>query len=383
MSLPDPTGLQLNLQSAVGTALRIVDGNIPTFADQYPHDATEHGIYPFRQTRHDYPEGSHVGWTTGFWAGMLWLAYDLTNSSQYRAAGEQNVHRFADRLQRKIDVDHHDIGFLYSLSCVAAWLRTQDQFARQTALRAADQLMTRFVPKPGIFQAWSTLDDPKQRGRTIVDSLMNMPLLYWASRESGSPTYTEAAVRHTEQLMKHIVRPDGSTYHTFYFDADSGAPRFGDTHQGHRDESTWSRGQAWAIYGFALGHRWTGDPRFRAVAERCTEVFLQHTPADGVVYWDFDFDDSTDPPEPKDSSASAIAACGLLELDRASDARRIVEALIATCATRDRDSSNALLQHGTQNRNSGAGVDEGNLFGDYFYLEALTRLTLPNWTSYW
>jgi unsaturated chondroitin disaccharide hydrolase len=382
------------LAAALDAALKTVDRNLQTFADAYPADATENGIYPFRRARHGYPPGSHTGWTTGFWAGQLWLAYDLTHQDKYRNNGEVQVKRFADRLREKIDLDHHDIGFLYTLSCVAAWCRTENHLARDTALEAADQLMSRFLPGAGVLQAWGSLDDPEQRGRTIVDSMMNLPLLYWTSEQTGDARYAEAATRHAEQVMTHMVRPDGSTYHTFYFDVDSGAPRFGRTHQGHRDESTWSRGQAWAIYGFALAYKYTQDERFLQTAQRCADVFLANTPSDGVVYWDFDFAGGSAEPrdiaegsaEPRDSSASAIAACGFLQLgsDRyQAAAERAVQALWDRCATRGAETSNALILHGTQNRNTGAGVDEGNLFGDYFYLEALTRLTQPEWIPYW
>lgn len=369
------------IQTATAAALTTVDRNLQAFVDTYPADATENGRYPVRRARHGYPEGSHTGWTTGFWAGQLWLAYDLTQDAKYREAGDIQIERFADRLRESIDLDHHDVGFLYTLSCVAAWRRTESQLARETALQAADQLMTRFLPGAGVLQAWGALDDPEQRGRTIVDSLMNLPLLYWTSEQTGDPRYATAATRHAEQVMTHMVRPDGSTYHTFYFDVDSGAPRYGRTHQGHRDESTWSRGQAWAMYGFALAYRYTGDERFLQTAERCADLFLANTPLDNVVYWDFDFAEGS--AEPRDSSASAIAACGMLETGKTQKASQLVDSLWRVCATRGLSDSNALLLHGTQNNNSGVGVDEGNLWGDYFYLEALTRLSQPDWIPYW
>src|SRR3979411_1806470 len=149
----------------------------------------------------------------------------------------------------------------------------------QTVSVAPDQLMTRFLDAPGVLQAWGTLADPEQRGRTIVDSLMNLPLLFWASEQTGSQRFAAAGARHAEQLMHHFVRPDGSTYHTFYFDPQTGSPRFGRPHQGYADESTWSRGQAWAVYGFALSYRYTRDDRLLKVAERVADVFLAHTPA--------------------------------------------------------------------------------------------------------
>jgi unsaturated chondroitin disaccharide hydrolase len=372
------------IETAIAAALTTVDRNLVTFADTYPDDATKNGVYPARRPRHGYPDGSHTGWTTGFWAGILWLAYDLTSSEKYRAAGEVQIERFADRLRRKIDVDHHDIGLLYTLSCIAGWRVTGSELGRAAALEAADQLMTRWLPGAGVLQAWGRVGDPDQQGRTIVDSMMNLPLLYWATQQTGDAEYAGAATRHAEQVMTHMVRPDGSTDQTFYFDVESGAPRFGRTHQGRRDESTWSRGQAWAIYGFALAYACTRDRRFLDTARRCADVFQAHTPADGVAYWDFDFSDGS--AEPRDSSASAIAACGMLELGSGAyreAAEQTVRALWVTCATRGSDASNALLLHATQNRNTGAGVDEGNLWGDYFYLEALTRLAHPEWKPYW
>jgi unsaturated chondroitin disaccharide hydrolase len=372
------------IQTAIAAALKTIDGNLDAFAQHYPADATENGIYSVRRARHGYPEASHTGWTTGFWPGQLWLSYELTHDLKYRKAGELQVERFADRLRRKVDLDHHDVGFLYTLSCVAPWRCTKDHLARETALQAADQLMTRFLPGAGVLQAWGTLDDPEQRGRTIVDSLMNLPLLYWTSEQTGDSTYASAATRHAEQVMSHLVRADGSTYHTFYFDVDSGAPRYGRTHQGHRDESTWSRGQAWAIYGFTLAYKYSRDDRFLQTAHRCADVFLANTPSDGVVYWDFDFTEGSS--EPRDSSASAIAACAFLQLGANhyhQAGRHAVQALWDSCATRGGETSNALILRGTQNKNSGAGVEEGNLFGDYFYLEALTRLSRPDWAPYW
>jgi unsaturated chondroitin disaccharide hydrolase len=195
----------ISLDEAVACAVRTIDRNLVTFAETYPDDATEAGIYPVRRARKNYPAGSHTGWTTGFWAGMLWLAYELTGAERYRAAGEIQLARFADRLQRHIDVDHHDLGFLYSLSCVAAARLTGSALAHQTALAAADRLMTRYLPGPGVLQAWGALDDPEQRGRTIVDSLMNVPLLYWATAQTGERRYADAGKRHAEQLMQHLT----------------------------------------------------------------------------------------------------------------------------------------------------------------------------------
>ena len=260
------------------------------------------------------------------------------------------------------------------------------------ALAAADHLMSRFLEPAGIIQAWGDLQDPRERGRTIIDSLMNTPLLFWASQVSGDPRYAAAARRHTAQLRDHILRPDGTTFHTFYWDPVTGEPLRGETEQGHADDSCWARGQAWGIYGFSLNHRYTGDESFLAAAQRCADRYLAHLPADLVPYWDLAFSDGSG--QERDSSAAAIAACGLLELaaltpagprrDQYRDAaHRMLASLIDGYSTIRHPESNALLLHGVYDKPKGKGVDEGTLWGDYFYLEALTRITRPQWTSPW
>jgi unsaturated chondroitin disaccharide hydrolase len=377
---------------AIAAALKKIAANLTTFADVYPHDHTSENVYLPRQAANGYAEGCNVGWTTGFWPGMLWLAYELTDAAEYRRAGLQQAQRFTERLRDKIDIDHHDLGFLYTLACIAPWRLTGDAAAGQTAIAAADQLLTRYFERAGIVQAWGRLDDPQERGRVIADSLMNLPLLYWAGEVTGAAHYAEAARRHAGQIRDHLVRPDGSTFHTFYFDPESGAPLYGKTAQGAADHSCWSRGQAWTIYGFVLSYGYTGDDSFLRAACRVADYFLDHLPEDGVPYWDLVFSEGG--AEERDSSAAAIAVCGLQELVRRhpdgaegrrylSSARRILGSLIRDYSTMRRPDSNALLLHGVYSKPHGAGVDEGNLWGDYFYLEALTRLAKPDWKPYW
>jgi unsaturated chondroitin disaccharide hydrolase len=252
--------------------------------------------------------------------------------------------------------------------------------------------MTRFLEPAGIVQAWGNLSDPRQRGRTIIDSLMNMPLLYWASSESGDERFANAAKRHTAQLRDNIFRADDSTYHTFHWDVQTGVPLNGTTAQGFADDSCWARGQAWGILGFALNHRFTGDPSFLHAAIRCADYFLAHLPQDTTPFWDMVF--GTGSSEERDSSAGAIAVCGLLEcahwLPNGERRQRYLQsaddlllALVEGCTPTSDSPSDALLLHGVYSKPEGKGVDEGNLWGDYFYLEALMRRTNPRWQLYW
>jgi unsaturated chondroitin disaccharide hydrolase len=352
--------------AAVTAALSTIDANLIEFGDGYPGDTTAQNRYPMR--------AGNVGWTTSFWPGMLWLAHDLTGDEKYLKAASGHVSGFAERIAAKADTDTHDLGFLYTLSCVTAYRRTGNLEARQAALAAADHLMSRVLEPAGIIQAWGDLRDPAQRGRTIIDSLMNTPLLFWAAGETGEQRYARAARRHAAQLRDHILRPDGSTYHTFYWDLDSGAPLRGETEQGHADDSCWARGQAWGIYGFFLNYQHTGDETFLAAARRCADYLLAHLPADGVPFWDLSLAGVE-----RDSSAAAIAVCGLAELGDHAAAGRIIGSLISDYPGR----GNALLRHGVYDKPKGIGVDEGTLWGDYFYLEALTRVTRPGWTHPW
>lgn len=374
--------------AALAAALRTVEANIGAFGGRYPADTTAADRYPVRPAIGGLPEGSNVGWTTSFWPGMLWLAYDLSGEEKFRRAAVSHVDSFADRVAQGIDLDTHDLGFLYTLSCVLAWRRTGDKRARTAALSAADHLMSRFLEPAGIIQAWGDLQDPRQRGRTIIDSLMNTPLLFWASEVTGDPRYADAAHRHTTQLRDHILRPDNTTFHTFFWDAVTGEPLRGETEQGHAHDSCWARGQAWGIYGFALNHRYTGDPTFLEAARRCAKYFLAHLPADNVPYWDLAFTDGSG--EERDSSAAAIAVCGLRELSAFCPesgydgaARRILGSLMDGYSTAHHPESNALILHGVYDKPKSAGVDEGTLWGDYFYLEALARVTRPEWASPW
>ncbi|MBK8137396.1 MAG: glycoside hydrolase family 88 protein [Chloroflexi bacterium] len=384
--------IAVNLKFSVERALQTINANMETFADRFPENTTTGNWYPLRQPQSGFVEGDNYGWTTSFWSGMLWLAYEFTGEARYLQLGERHIQNFAHRVENAIDLDTHDIGFLYTLACVAPWRLTGDLAARQAALQAAEALMARYLAKIGIFQAWGGLDDPKMRGNTIIDSLMNMPLLYWATEQTGDPRFAAAAHYHSSQLRDQVVRPDNSTYHTFYWNPETGAPIGGSTAQGHAGNSCWARGQAWAIYGFALSYRYTHDESLLVAAQRCADYFLDHLPEDHVVYWDLVFGD--DSGQPRDSSAAAIAVCGLQELAHwiPEDAQRqryqsaaetILTSLVTNYAASLQSGSNALLLHSVYDMPKNIGVDEGCLWGDFFYMEALMRSIKPEWQLYW
>lgn len=370
-------------QQAAEVVLRQIDKNLELYKDTYPAPASENGVYPAID---------NVEWTSGFWTGMLWLAYELTGDAKYRRAAEYQLASYTKRIEEQIETDTHDLGFLYSLSAVAEYKVTGNPEARDTALKAARLLAERYFPKAGIIQAWGNLNDPEQSGRMIIDCLLNLPLLYWATETSGDPRYAEYARSHAKQASRYLVRPDYTTYHTYYMDVNTGAPKYGNTHQGYADDSCWARGQAWGIYGFMLSYKYNGDASLVDLSKKLAHYFLEHTPEDGVVYWDLIFTDGAE--QERDSSASAVAACGLLELadslpeadpDKAffrSSALAILQALADKYTTEDQPESNGVLKHAVYNKPRQMGIDECVIWGDYYYFEALVRV-LTNQRLYW
>lgn len=374
------------IRKAMEGAVSVVRSNLPVFTDKFESSNSFDGFYE---------PTDNVEWTTGFWTGVIWLAYEFTGDEAFKKAASTQVESFLERIEKKIDVNHHDMGFLFSLSCVAAYKLTGNEHAKKAAILAADHLAERFREKGQFLQAWGDPGEPKEY-RLIIDCLLNLPILYWASEVTGDPSYADKAKRHIQTAMKCLVRPDNSTYHTHLFDVNTGEPTYGVTHQGNRNGSAWARGQAWGVYGVALSYRYLKNPDYIDLFCRVTDYFVEHLPDDLVPYWDFDFD--TGSTEPRDSSASAIAVCGILEMckylpkekaDKYLEAAdKMLKALIDRCANTDTSVSNGLLLHGTYARDSkentckNRGVDECNTWGDYFYMEALTR-RMKDWNPYW
>ncbi|MEL3906622.1 MAG: glycoside hydrolase family 88 protein [Treponema sp.] len=371
------------IENAIAAVLKKIDGMMERFGEQFPFCASTNGRYEIID---------NIEWTTGFWTGMLHLAYEYTGNEKYRNLADAHVLSFKERIARKgPDVQHHDLGFLYTLSCTAAYKLTGNTDARAAALDAADFLSTRYLEKAGIIQAWGNLNDPEQRGRMIIDCNLNLPLLYWASEETGNPRYREMAYTHVKHAQEHIVREDASTFHTFYMDAETGLPKYGKTHQGKSDDSCWARGQAWGVYGFMLSYRYTHDASFLDLVQKLAHYFLNRLPSDLIPYWDLSITEPSE--EPRDSSSAAIVVCGLLELlkylpltdphrplyERAVYAmvKNMTEYYVSTKAEED-----GVLAHSTYALPQKLGIDEFCIWGDYYYFEALIRL-YKAWQLYW
>lgn len=366
-----------NLDSAIKFCLEKVDKCAETMHGLYPADASTDEIYP-AVTNDD------GGWTQGFWTGMLWLAYEFTGDNKYKALALKHINDYSVRIKEKLGVNHHDMGFLYCPSCVAAYKLCGNEKAKEAALLAADNLCSRFNERSGFIQAWGSVG-AEDNFRLIIDCLLNIPLLFWATDITGNKNYRKIAETHLNTAVKYVIRPDGSTYHTYFFDTKTGKPLRGATHQGYSDNSIWARGQAWGIYGLALGYMQTRNPALLEKYKLVTRTFTEHLPADYIPAWDMIF---TDTETLKDTSAATIAVCGILEMNRLAKtddsftetAYKMMEAL-ETCYTSDK--SNGILKHALYSMPHKIGIDECNIWGDYYYMEALMRIKNPAWKSYW
>ena len=372
------------LEYALSEALKKIDMAIPTFTTKFPSHASVNNVYEAVENNN--------GWNCGFWTGILWHAYELTGNDNYKNVALGQIPSYYDRIDKKIGVNHHDMGFVFTPSCVAAYKLTGNDQAKNAAIKAADHLITRYHKKGEFIQAWGSVGD-EDSYRLIVDCLMNIPLLYWATEVTGNQTYREIAYRHFQTTISVCYRNDGSTYHTYYFDPETGAPLKGVTAQGASDDSTWSRGQAWGMYGPLLTYIYEEDDAALETFKATANYYLNYLPSDYVAYWDLSFTDGAK--EPRDSSSAAIALCALLEgikhLEEDDPLRsiyinaskRIMNSLIDNYLTKDVPEANGLLLHATYSKPGNNGVDEMNIWGDYFYMEALHRMLDPEWSLYW
>ena len=324
-------------------------------------------------------------WVIGFLAGQYWLALSLTGDPVFLNAAR--ARRAAMRgILRCRDAQDHDLGFQYSLTCVAEWLMTGEPEARDMALEAAVLLLGRFRQEGGYIQAWNARSAHGEskpefaNGRMIADTMQNLALLYWANEETGRADFREAADGHAATTMRHLVRESGESFHTFLFDPASGKPIRGETHQGYADDSCWSRGQAWLIHGFAQSALTTGKQAYRDTAIRLARKAEALLGDDDVPVWDYSVPDPKT--DSRDSSAGAIMAAGVHILARLCEGEeaahwrafgnRLIDGLLRDCdLTRD-PAAPGLLAHGASHVRAGF-RDNMLPYGDYYFVEALMR----------
>ena len=323
-------------------------------------------------------------WCSGFWPGVLWMAYKASGDGEIRQAAEGYT-KALDFVATRQAYDH-DLGFI----TINSWLKGIEalgdkapQHYRRTALAAADSLATLYNPKVGTILSWPRHVKDYGGHNTIMDNMINLELLFWASRNGGSPLLHDIAVSHAVTTMKHHFRPDGSCYHVAVYDTLTGDFLRGQTHQGYADYSMWARGQSWAIYGYTMVYKYTRDPLFLAFAQKVTDIYLkrlQETSDDLIPRWDMD---DLRPDAPKDASAACVVASALLDLGdfiggvHGKYYREMAIKMLAQLST-DRylsqDKNSSFLLHSTGHHPAGSEIDASIIYADYYYIEAIGKL---------
>jgi unsaturated chondroitin disaccharide hydrolase len=311
-------------------------------------------------------------WTSGFFPGSLWLAYQRTGRPAFKTEARAWTHALAGQAT---DTSTHDIGFQIMSSFGNGYALTHDKTYRRIIMRAAKSLATRYNPTVGAIRSWGARSNT-HHFNVIIDNMMNLRLLFWASAHGGRRAWKHIATRHALTTAAHFVRTDGSVIHLVDFDPATGAVLGTANPQGYSADSTWSRGQAWAAYGFTTAYAQTGNKQLLTAARRTADFFIAGLPADCVPYWDFDAPDI--PNAPTDTSAAAIAAAGMLQLSRldpnadrrkryAVGASRILSSLADSYVA---DQGQATLTGSV----STVGVDPpdiGTAYGDYYLFQAI------------
>ena len=343
--------------------------------DKLPYTANAEGV-------HDDHKKIVQLWTNGFWGGLMWLMYDATKNEDYKLTARRSE-ELLDPAFSDIDQLHHDVGFMWHLSAGADYRLTGDKAARNRALLAAMTLASRFKLSGGYIRAWNSPDGVGNNtdGWTIIDTMMNLPLLYHASREIGDDRFKQMAISHAEKAMQDHVRPDGSINHIVRHDLETGEMTGSFAGQGYAVGSCWSRGESWALYGYALSYIYTGDVRFLDTAKKVAHYSISNLAMSGWI----PLVDFRAPEEPVyyDATAGAIMACGLIEIAKAvpeqerklymQAALNILKALDERACdyAKDRD---ALLLMCSEAYVSKCPPDHNIIYGDFFFVEAILKL---------
>lgn len=340
-------------------------------------------------------KASVTEWCSGFWPGILWMTYESGKGSAksdkfaFAAKGYTEALSF---LAEKPAYDH-DLGFLVINSFLKGYEATGNEEYKKIALAAADTLATLYNNKVGTILSWPRHVKDYGGHNTIMDNMINLELLLWADsvrhseRENGKTSNRklyEIAVSHADTTMRYHFRPDGSCYHVAVYDTLTGNFLRGQTHQGLADTSMWSRGQAWAIYGYTTVYRYTKETRFLEFAQKVTDIYLRRlrqTSNDWIPLWDMD--DPRREVAPKDASAACVVASALLELckyaggEKGREYREAAECMLSDLSSekyQSREKNVAFLMHSTGHHPAGSEIDASIIYADYYYIEALLRL---------
>jgi unsaturated chondroitin disaccharide hydrolase len=315
-------------------------------------------------------------WCSGFFGGSLWYLYENTKDPQWKKAAE-NWTTAVEKEQ--FNTGTHDLGFMIYCPFGNGYRLSQNEGYKKVMLNGAKSLSTRFDAKVGLIKSWNKFqkiyDYP-----VIIDNMMNLELLFWAAKESGNKDFYNLSVIHADNTIKNHYRPDNSSYHVVCY-GKNGEVLTKKTHQGAADESAWSRGQAWGLYGFVVMYRETKDPKYLVQANKIAQFILNNPnlPADKIPFWDY-----SKPNEERDASAGAITASALFELSQyvkseerknyINQATKMLETLSSPAfKAKIGENNHFILMHSTGHKPGNSEIDTPLIYADYYYLEALTR----------
>ncbi|KKI89317.1 glycosyl hydrolase [Bacillus sp. SA1-12] len=321
-------------------------------------------------------------WTAGFWPGLLWLVY--------RDSKDESLKELAEHCEKKLDnviTDYyrldHDMGFMWTLTSVARYKLLGEEDSKRRALLVANLLMGRFNVSGNYIRAWNPWhEDEDNSGWAIIDCLMNLPLLFWATEVTGDPRFSHVAKKHGETVLENFIRKDGSVHHIIRFDPVSGERVEAIGGQGFAPESAWSRGASWAVYGLSLLYKHTKEEKYLQAAKSVSHFFIANLPEDHVPHWDFRVPEGVT--KYRDSSAGAIAACGFLLLSKQVDPTeadiyenagvKILKSLYENYGDWENPNQDGLILSGTSHYPEGKNLDVPLIYGDYYFVEGLSIL---------
>jgi rhamnogalacturonyl hydrolase YesR len=362
------TSAQINVKQAFDVAAKQYDLMLANHPDstKFPFSVNPDGTSK---------DSKSVWWCSGFFGGSLWSLYEFTKDDKWKAAANRWTMAVSNE---QYNTNTHDLGFMLYCPFGSGYRLTQNETYKSVLLKGAESLATRFDPKIGLIKSWNKFQE-KYDYPVIIDNMMNLELLFWASKTTGNPKYYNICVTHADNTLKNHFREDFSSYHVVCY-GPNGEVLAKKTHQGAADESAWARGQAWGLYGYIVMYRETKDKKYLKVAKRIAKFILENPnlPEDKIPYWDF-----SKPGEERDASAGAITASALFEMSQyvskkeakyyKAMATKMLESLSNSYFRADGGNNGFILKHSTGNKAGNVEVDVPLNYADYYYLEALLR----------
>ena len=341
--------------------------------------------FPYNDVDGKYILANRDAWTNGYWPGLLWISY--------LASGKEIFKQTAIALEKKLDeniadftLPAHDVGFVWLLSSGIHYKLDKNTDSKRRLLQMANYLAGRFNINGRYIRAWESEDGNEVvPGLAIIDCMMNIPLLFWASEETGDPRFSHIAKAHADTVSKIFIDDDGAVRHICRFNQETGEFMNAIGGQGFSGTSAWSRGAGWAIHGFAMAYEYTKDKKYLDISEKVTKFFVSQLDKDFVPAWDFRADNK----HIKDASAGAIAASGMIELARQTNnaeykryAEKLINGIIENCACFD-DSRQAIVTKSTANLPGNENIEVGLIYGDYYFAESVLKLTDDKYSILW